>query len=233
MGQKCSPISLRLGINRTSDSRWYAEKNYPAMLDQDLKIRKYIMTKLKQAGISKVVIERPAAKMVRATIYSARPGLIIGKKGSDIEALKKSLQQIAGCEVSVNIAEIRKPEVDAKLVADNIAQQLERRVAFRRAMKRVMQSAQRMNVGGIRVNVSGRLGGADIARMEWYREGQVPLHTLRANIDYGFSEAHTTYGVIGVKVWVYKGDIMEHDPMAQERLMSENQRPGGAEKKAA
>lgn len=217
MGQKVNPIGLRLGINRTWDSRWYAGKdNYADLLHEDLRIRKYLTKRLAQAGVAKIIIERPAKK-ARVTIHTARPGVVIGKKGQDIENMRKDLQKMTGNEVSLNIVEIRKPEIDAQLVAENIAQQLERRVAFRRAMKRAVQAAMRLGAGGIRINCAGRLGGAEIARTEWYREGRVPLHTLRADIDYGEGSAHTTYGVCGVKVWVYKGDIMEHDPMAQDR----------------
>lgn len=225
MGQKVNPIGIRVGINRTWDSRWFDDRNYADKLVQDLELRKYVQTKLKAAGISKVVIER-AAKNTRVTVYTARPGVIIGKKGADIETLRKELSQRAGNDVALNIVEIRKPEVDAQLVAEGVCQQLERRVSFRRAMKRAVQSALRFGALGIRLNVSGRLGGADIARTEWYREGRVPLHTLRADLDYGFAEALTTYGIIGVKVWLYKGDIMEHDPMAREKKMQEAQ--GGA-----
>jgi small subunit ribosomal protein S3 len=217
MGQKVNPIGLRLGINRTWDSRWFANKNsYADLLHEDLRIRKYLQDKLSQAGVSKIVVERPAKK-ARITIHTARPGVVIGKKGQDIEKMRKHLQGMTLSEVSLNILEIRKPEIDAQLIADNIAQQLERRVAFRRAMKRAVQSAMRLGAGGIRINCAGRLGGAEIARTEWYREGRVPLHTLRADIDYGEGSAHTTYGVCGIKVWVYKGDIMEHDPMARDR----------------
>lgn len=217
MGQKVNPIGLRLGINRTWDSRWYAGKdNYAALLHEDLGIRKYLMKRLAQAGVSKIVIERPAKK-ARVSIHTARPGVVIGKKGQDIENMRKDLQKMTGNEVSLNIIEIRKPEIDAQLVGENICQQLERRVAFRRAMKRAVQAAMRLGAGGIRINCAGRLGGAEIARTEWYREGRVPLHTLRADIDYGEASAHTTYGVCGVKVWIYKGDIMEHDPMARDR----------------
>lgn len=222
MGQKVNPIGLRLGVNRTWDSRWYAnDKEFSEFLYQDLKIREHIMKRLKQAAVSKVVIERPAKKP-RITIYSARPGLIIGKKGSDIDNLKKEIAKISGSEVSLNILEIRKPELDATLVADSIAQQLERRVAFRRAMKKAVQSALKFGALGIRINCSGRLGGAEIARMEWYREGRVPLHTLRADIDYGVSTAFTTYGACGIKVWIFKGEILEHDPSAQDRRVREN-----------
>ena len=214
MGQKVKPIGLRLGINRTWDSRWFAEKNYSDLLHKDLNVRKYLMEKLKAAAVSKVVIERPAGR-ARVSIYSGRPGLIIGKKGQDIEKLRDELSKTLGMEVSLNIMEIRKPEVDAKLVAESIAQQLERRVAFRRAMKRSVQSAMRLGAAGVRINCAGRLGGAEIARTEWYREGRVPLHTLRADIDYATSEALTTYGIIGVKVWVFKGEISE-DPFKTE-----------------
>ena len=220
MGQKVKPIGLRLGINRTWDSRWFAEKNYSELLHKDLNVRKYLMEKLKAAAVSKVVIERPAGR-ARVTIYSGRPGLIIGKKGQDIEKLRNELSKKLNMEVSLNILEIRKPEVDAKLVAESIAQQLERRVAFRRAMKRSVQSAMRLGAAGVRINCAGRLGGAEIARTEWYREGRVPLHTLRADVDYGEAEANTTYGICGIKVWIFKGEIMEHDPMAQEKRLNE------------
>ncbi len=216
MGQKVNPIGLRVGINRTWDSRWFAGRDYAKKLVEDLKLREYIQERLKAAGISKIIVER-AAKNTRVTVHAARPGVIIGKKGADIEKLKNDLSKRASGEVSLNIVEVRKPEIDAQLVSEGIAQQLERRVSFRRAMKRATQSAMRLGAQGIRVNVSGRLGGADIARMEWYREGRVPLHTLRADLDYGTSEALTTYGIIGVKVWIYKGDILEHDPMARDK----------------
>ena len=227
MGQKVSPVGLRLGVNRTWDSRWYADEGeYGTLLHEDLKIREFVTKELPQAGISKVVIERPAKKC-RVTIYSARPGVIIGKKGADIEKLRSKLAKLTSAEVSLNIVEVRKPEIDAQLIAENIAQQLERRVAFRRAMKRSVSSAMRLGAKGIRINCAGRLGGAEIARTEWYREGRVPLHTLRADIDYGTSEALTAYGIIGMKVWVYKGDVMEHDPMAHERRANEAQQSGG------
>ena len=222
MGQKVNPIGFRIGINRTWDSRWYADRDYAKRLIQDLKLREYVKKHLKAAGISKVIIER-AAKNTRVTIYTARPGVIIGKKGADIDKLRKDLSERMGGDVSLNIIEIRKPELDAQLVSEGIAQQLERRVSFRRAMKRAVQSTLRLGAPGIRVNVSGRLGGADIARTEWYREGRVPLHTMRADLDYGFSEALTTYGIIGVKVWIYKGDIMEHDPMARDKRLQDAQ----------
>lgn len=222
MGQKVNPISLRLKVNRTWDSRWYASsRDYATYLAQDIKIREYILDKLSQAPVSKVVIERPNKK-ARVTIYSARPGLIIGRKGSDIDMLKSALNKIVGSEVTLNILEIKKPDFDARLVADSIAKQLERRVSFRRAMKKAVQTALKAGVPGIRINCSGRLGGAEIARMEWYREGRVPLHTLRADIDYGLGTAFTTYGTCGIKVWIFKGEIMEHDPMAQDRRVREN-----------
>lgn len=221
MGQKVNPIGLRLGINRTWDSRWYARHDYGKLLHQDLKLRDFIKDRLSQAGVSKIVIERPAKKAL-VTIHTARPGIVIGKKGADIEKLKGELSKIVGTDVSLNILEIRKPELDAKLAADSIAQQLERRVTFRRAMKRAMQGAMKLGAKGIRINVSGRLGGTEIARMEWYREGQVPLHTFRADIDYGEGVAKTTYGIIGVKVWIYKGDIMEHDPMALDKRSAQH-----------
>jgi small subunit ribosomal protein S3 len=226
MGHKSNPIGLRLQINRTWDSRWYAEgKGYAKLLEEDLKIRKFVVETLPQAAISKVVIERPA-KMCRVSIYAARPGVIIGKKGADIEKLRSQLAKMTDSDVKLNIVEIRKPEIDAKLVAQGIADQLVRRVAFRRAMKRAMQSAMRLGAEGIKVVCGGRLGGAEIARVEQYREGRVPLHTLRANIDYAEAEALTTYGVIGIKVWVFKGEILGHDPMAQDRLMMEAQTSG-------
>jgi len=208
MGQKVNPIGLRLGINRTWDSRWYADADYADLLHEDLRIREFLRKRLQQAGISRIIIERPAKK-ARITIHTARPGVVIGKKGADIERLRGDLQNMTGSEVHLNIVEIRKPEIDATLVAENIANQLERRVAFRRAMKRAVQSAMRLGAQGIRIQCGGRLGGAEIARTEWYREGRVPLHTLRADIDYGFAEANTTYGVIGVKVWIFKGEIFE------------------------
>ena len=226
MGHKSNPIGLRLQINRTWDSRWYAEgKGYAKLLEEDLKIRKFVLETVPQAAISKVVIERPA-KVCRVSIYAARPGVIIGKKGADIEKLRGAIAKMTDSDVKLNIVEIRKPEVDAKLVAQGIADQLIRRVAFRRAMKRAMQSAMRLGAEGIKVVCGGRLGGAEIARVEQYREGRVPLHTLRANIDYAEAEALTTYGIIGIKVWVFKGEILGHDPMAQDRLMMEAQTTG-------
>ena len=229
MGQKVNPIGLRVGINRTWDSRWFADDDYAGLLHEDIRIRRELRKRLAQAGVSRIVIERPAKK-ARVTIHTARPGVVIGKKGADIEKLRQVLQKITGSEVHLNIVEIRKPEIDARLVAENIANQLERRVAFRRAMKRAVQSAMRLGAQGIRINCGGRLGGAEIARTEWYREGRVPLHTLRANVDYGIATARTTYGTCGVKVWVFKGEIMAHDPMAQDKLMQDAQpssRPTG------
>src|SRR5450631_4213193 len=223
MGQKINPIGLRLGINRTWDSRWYAGKGeYGKLLHEDMAIRAELSKQLKQAAVSKIVIERPHKKC-RVTIHSARPGVVIGKKGADIEKLRKEVARLTDSDVVLNIIEIRKPELDAKLVAESIAQQLERRVAFRRAMKRAVQSAMRLGAEGIRINCSGRLGGAEIARMEWYREGRVPLHTLRADVDFGSATAKTTYGACGVKVWVFKGEILAHDPMAQDKRLAEQQ----------
>ena len=223
MGQKVNPIGLRLGINRTWDSRWYAnDENYAGLLHEDIKLRAFLFDRLVQAGISRVVIERPAKK-ARVTIHSARPGVVIGKKGADIEKLRQDIARMTNSEVHLNIVEIRKPEIDAKLVAENIAQQLERRVAFRRAMKRAVQSAMRLGAEGIRINCGGRLGGAEIARTEWYHEGRVPLHTLRADVDYGTATGRTTYGACGVKVWIFKGEILAHDPMAQDKRLQEQQ----------
>ncbi|MFZ4126245.1 MAG: 30S ribosomal protein S3 [Rickettsiales bacterium] len=214
MGQKVNPIGLRLGINKTWDSRWFAGDDYADKLHEDIKIRKYVKTKLNQAGVSKIIIER-TGKKCHVSIHSARPGVVIGKKGADIDKIKKDVQQFTKDEVHINIIEIRKPELDSTLIAEGVAQQLERRVAFRRAMKRAVQSALRMGAEGIRINVSGRLGGAEIARMEWYREGRVPLHTLRADVDYGIATALTTYGIIGVKVWVFKGEILKDEEIAR------------------
>lgn len=226
MGQKVNPIGLRLGINRTWDSRWFAGKTeYVKLMHEDVAIRAALMKQLKQAAVSKIVIERPHRKC-RVTIHSGRPGVVIGKKGADIEKLRKLVNTMTKADVTINIVEVRKPEIDAVLVADSIAQQLERRVAFRRAMKRAVQSAMRLGAEGIRINCSGRLGGAEIARQEWYREGRVPLHTLRADVDYGTATAFTTYGTCGIKVWVFKGEILGHDPMAQDRLMMEAQTSG-------
>ena len=228
MGHKVHPTGIRLGIAKDWNSKWYAGKReYAEYLAADLKVREMLRKDLKQAGISRIQIERPA-KTARVTIHTARPGVVIGKKGADIEKLRLELSKLSSSETVLNIVEIRKPEIDATLVAENIAQQLERRVAFRRAMKRAMQTAQRMGALGIRVTVSGRLGGAEIARTEWYREGRVPLHTLRADIDYGVATARTTYGAIGVKVWIFKGEIMEHDPLAQEKRLIDAQTGGVA-----
>jgi small subunit ribosomal protein S3 len=227
MGQKVNPVGLRLGINRTWDSRWFAGgTDYGRLLHEDIKVRAQLKKRLYQAGVSRIIIERPHKKC-RITIYAARPGVIIGKKGADIEKLRKDVAAITGGEVHLNIVEIRKPEADAQLIAENITAQLERRIAFRRAMKRAMQSAMRLGAKGIRINVAGRLGGAEIARMEWYKEGRVPLHTLRADMDFGFAEAKTTYGIIGVKVWVFKGEVLEHDPMAMDKRLATESGPAG------
>jgi small subunit ribosomal protein S3 len=208
MGQKIHPTGFRLSVSRNWTSRWYASnRDFAGMLAEDIKVREYLKLKLKNASVSKVLIERPA-KNARITIFSARPGVVIGKKGEDIELLKKDLAAKLGVPVAVNIEEVRKPEIDAKLIADSITQQLEKRIMFRRAMKRAMQNCMRMGALGIKIMSAGRLNGIEIARTEWYREGRVPLHTMRADIDYGFSEAKTTYGIIGVKVWVYKGDSL-------------------------
>ncbi len=223
MGNKVNPIGMRLQVNRTWDSRWFANtKDYGNLLLEDLKMRAFIEEECKQAGISRIVIERPHRKC-RVTVHTARPGVIIGKKGADIEVLRKKLASMTSSELHLNIVEIRKPELDAALVGEGIAQQLERRVSFRRAMKRSVQNAMRMGALGIRINMAGRLGGAEIARTEWYREGRVPLHTLRADIDYAHSEAKTPYGIIGIKVWIFKGEIMEHDPAARDRKAQELQ----------
>jgi len=222
MGQKVNPVGLRLGINRTWDSRWFADPSYANLLHEDLRLRNYLFDRLNQAGVSRIIIERPAKK-ARITIHTARPGVVIGKKGADIEKLRTDLSKMTGSEVNLNIVEIRKPELDSKLVAENIAQQLVRRVAFRRAMKRAVQSAMRLGADGIRITCSGRLGGTEIARVEWYREGRVPLHTLRADVDYGTATARTTFGTCGVKVWIFKGEILAHDPMAQDKKLAEQQ----------
>jgi small subunit ribosomal protein S3 len=219
MGQKVNPIGLRVGINRTWESRWFAKgEEYADLLHEDLKIREFLKKKLKNASVSRIVIERPHKKC-RITIYTARPGVVIGKKGADIEALRRAVSKMVDGEVFLNLVEVRKPEIDANLVAESVAQQLERRVAFRRAMKRSLQTAMRMGALGCKIMCGGRLGGAEIARTEKYSEGSVPLHTLRADIDYGFAEAKTAMGIIGIKVWIYKGEILEHDPMAQEKRM--------------
>ena len=221
MGQKVNPVGMRLQVNRTWDSRWYADRReFGDLLHEDLSIRSFIKKSCAQAGVSKVIIERPHKKC-RVTVHTARPGVVIGRKGADIEALRARLSELTESETHLNIIEVRKPEIDAQLVAESVAQQLERRVSFRRAMKRAVQNAMRMGALGIRVNVAGRLGGVEIARTEWYREGRVPLHTLRADIDYATSVASTPYGVIGVKVWIFKGEIMEHDPGARDRKEAE------------
>jgi len=226
MGQKVNPVGLRLGVNRTWDSRWYADSaDYGKLVHEDIAIRKAIRSKMKQAGVSRIIIERPHKKCL-VTIHTARPGLVIGKKGADIEKLRLDLAKMTDDEVRVNLVEIRKPEIDATLVAEDIARQLERRASFRRAMKRSIQSTMRLGALGVRVMVAGRLGGAEIARTEQYAEGSVPLHTLRADIDYGTAEALTTYGIIGIKVWIYKGEIMEHDPLGQEKRLIDAQTGG-------
>jgi small subunit ribosomal protein S3 len=223
MGNKVNPVGMRLQVNRTWDSRWYADtKDYGNLLLEDLRMRKFIEEECKQAGVSRVIIERPHRKC-RVTIHTARPGVIIGKKGADIEVLRKKLAAMTDSELHLNIVEVRKPELDAALVGESIAQQLERRVSFRRAMKRAVQNAMRMGALGIRINMAGRLGGAEIARTEWYREGRVPLHTLRADIDFALSLAQTPYGIIGIKVWIFKGEIMEHDPSARDHKAQELQ----------
>ncbi len=215
MGQKVHPYGMRLGIVKDWTSRWYADtKHYANLLEADMQVRDFLLTRLKNAAVSRVQIER-AAKDVRITIHTGRPGVVIGKKGEDIEALRKEVMRRMGMPVHVNIEEIRKPELDAQLVAENIAQQLERRVMFRRAMKRSVQNAMRLGAEGVRINIAGRLNGAEIARSEWYREGRVPLHTLRADIDYGFAEALTTYGILGVKTWIFKGEVYADQATAQ------------------
>ena len=225
MGQKIHPTGFRLSVTRNWGSRWYANsKSFPKMLNEDIGVRDYLKKKLAHASVGRVVIERPA-KNARITVYSARPGVVIGKKGEDIEHLKADLQKIMGVQVHVNIEEIRKPETDAQLIADSIAQQLEKRIMFRRAMKRAMQNAMRLGAQGIKIMSSGRLNGAEIARREWYREGRVPLHTLRADIDYGTSEAKTTYGIIGIKVWVFKGETMARNASPQARLSMPSLKP--------
>ena len=207
MGQKTHPVGFRLGVIRDWDSRWYEEKHYAEWLHEDIALRKFVKKRLHSAGISRIEIERAAAK-VKLSIYTPRPGIVIGKKGAGIEGLKKDLQDISSGEVFVNIHEVRKAEIDAQLVAENVAMQLERRVAFRRAMKKAVQTAMKFGAKGIRLSCRGRLGGGDMARYEWYREGRVPLHTLRADISYGFTEAKTTYGIIGVKSWIFRGEIL-------------------------
>jgi small subunit ribosomal protein S3 len=234
MGQKIHPTGFRLAVSRNWASRWYASNNdFAGMLAEDIKVREYLKGKLKNASVSRVLIERPA-KSARITIFSARPGVVIGKKGEDIESLKKELAARLGVPVAVNIEEVRKPEIDAQLIADSITQQLEKRIMFRRAMKRAMQNAMRLGAQGIKIMSAGRLNGIEIARTEWYREGRVPLHTLRADIDYATSEAKTTYGIIGVKVWVYKGDTLGRNdlPAAAEPRAEEERRPRGPRRDA-
>jgi len=232
MGQKINPTGFRLAVSRNWASRWYANnRDFSKMLVEDIKVREYLKKKLKNASVGRVLIERPA-KNARITVFSARPGVVIGKKGEDIETLKTDLQKLMGVPVHVNIEEIRKPELDAQLIADGIAQQLEKRIMFRRAMKRAMQNAMRMGAQGNKIMSSGRLNGIEIARTEWYREGRVPLHTLRADIDYGFGEAATTYGIIGIKVWVYKGDTLGRGeapalPVEAEKEDRRPRRPAG------
>ncbi len=220
MGQKVNPYGIRLGINKTWSSRWFSKSDYTKLLHQDLRIKNYVETKLKNASISKINIER-AAKKIRISIYSSRPGIIIGKKGADIETLKNDLSKMSNLEVFLDIKEVRKPEVEAKLVAENIASQLEKRISFRRAMKKAVQSAMRLGAKGVKVVCSGRLGGAEIARTEKYHEGSVPLHTLRGDIDYATAEAETTYGICGIKVWINKGEILSKDPYASEKKQIE------------
>lgn len=226
MGQKVHPTGIRLGIVKDWNATWYADKEkFADFLNNDIQIRKYLMKELEQASVSKVEIERPT-KSIRVTVHTARPGIVIGKKGADVEKLRQQVSQLAGVTAQINIEEIRKPELDAQLVADSIAQQLERRVMFRRAMKRAVQNAMRLGAKGIKVQVSGRLGGAEIARAEWYREGRVPLHTLRADIDYSTSEAQTTYGIIGVKVWIFKGEILGTEEPQKEQKKGKRGKSG-------
>ena len=228
MGQKINPVGFRLSVNRNWGSKWFANtKNFPGMLLEDIKVREYLKKKLSHASVAKITIERPA-KNARITIHSARPGVVIGKKGEDIETLRGDLRKMMGGDVGLNIEEIRKPEIDAQLIADSIAQQLQKRIMFRRAMKRAMQNAMRLGAQGIKIMSAGRLNGIEIARTEWYREGRVPLHTLRADIDYGVATAFTTFGTCGVKVWIFKGEILEHDPMAQDKKMAEGDSGGSS-----
>lgn len=217
MGQKVNPIGFRVGIYRDWTSRWYSEKDYAKFLHSDIQVRKFIKEKLKHAGISKIDIERTAGN-VKVIIHTAKPGMVIGKKGSEIDVLKKGVVKFAGKDVDIDIQEVRRPDADAQLVAENVATQLERRVAFRRAMKKTVTTALKLGAGGIKIMCAGRLGGAEIARTEWYRQGRVPLHTLRANIDYGFAEAKTTYGIIGIKVWIFKGEIMPESTVVSAQV---------------
>ncbi len=231
MGQKVNPIGLRLGINRNWESRWFPGNNVPTAIYEDYKIRKYLKKELYYAGVSDILIER-TAKKVRVTVVAARPGIIIGKKGADIEKLKVALSKLVDKELAINIKEVKKPQVSSQLAAENVAMQLERRVAFRRAMKKVMQAAMKSGAKGIKVKVSGRLGGAEMAREEWYMEGRVPLHTLRAKIDYGFAEALTTYGIIGIKVWIFKGEVLQKgiQPEAKETKEEKADRPNNRDR---
>ena len=231
MGHKVHPTGIRLGIAKDWNSKWYAnKKEFAGYLAADLKVRQMLREKLAQAGISKILIERPS-KSARVTIHTARPGVVIGKRGEDIEKLRKQVSDIMGVPAHINVSEVRKPELDAQLVAESIAQQLERRIMFRRAMKRAVSNAMRLGALGIKVNVAGRLNGAEIARSEWYREGRVPLHTLRADVDYGFAEARTTFGVIGVKTWVYKGEIFDFSQVGQEKTAERAERPSRGQAK--
>jgi small subunit ribosomal protein S3 len=231
MGHKVHPTGIRLGISKDWNSKWYANKReYAQYLSADLKVRELLHKRLAQAGVSKIQIERPA-KTARITIHTARPGVVIGKKGEDIEKLRKDVTKMMGVPAHINVAEVRKPEIDAQLVAESIAQQLERRIMFRRAMKRSVGNAMRLGALGIKINVGGRLNGAEIARSEWYREGRVPLHTLRADIDYGFAEAKTTYGIIGIKVWIYKGEIFDLHAANQETKEEAREAGGGRERR--
>ncbi len=233
MGQKIHPAGFRLSVNRNWDSKWYAnDKNFSTMLNEDIKVREFLKKRLSHAAVGRVVIERPT-KNAKITIYSARPGVVIGKKGEDIESLRGELQKLLGVPVHVNIEEIRKPEVDAQLIADSIAAQLEKRIMFRRAMKRAMTNAMRLGAHGIKINSAGRLNGIEIARSEWYREGRVPLHTLRADIQYGFANAKTTYGVIGVKVWVFKGEVLDKNEQPAATPVIEPERKPRKAKHAA
>ena len=216
MGQKVNPAGLRLNINRTWDSKWFADRNYATQLQEDLRIRSYLNDKLKNASVSRVVIER-IAKKINVVIFSSQPGLIIGKKGADIDTLKKTLVNMTNSEMSLNIIEVKKADIDAVIVAKSIATQIEKRISYKKAMKKAVQNALRGGAKGVKINCAGRLNGAEIAREEWYREGRVPLHTLRADIDYGYSRAHTTYGVIGVRVWIYRGDVVNKEALASDR----------------
>jgi small subunit ribosomal protein S3 len=220
LGQKVHPYGFRLGYYRTWHSRWYSEKDYAKTLHEDVSLRRDLKKRLSHAGVSEIEIERAASKL-KINVLTSRPGIIIGKKGAEVDKLRDDLQKRTKSDVHINLQEIQRPETDAQLVSESVAVQLERRVAFRRAMKRAVQSAMRLGAGGIRINCSGRLGGAEIARMEWYREGRVPLHTLRADIDFGTATAKTTYGTCGVKVWIFKGEVMAHDPMAQDKRAAE------------